>query len=390
MTAKVYRVRLLFSTLTVAEAENPVLLEGEVWTEKDASTGHSTGRRKVGDGVTAFTSLPFEPSAASITAASVTFTPAGTIAAANVQAAVEELDGDARMSNARTPTAHAASHGDGGGDEITVSQDQVTGLGTALAGKETAGAAAAAVTAHEGASDPHPQYLTQEEGDGRYRQTATALTDADIPAGIARDSEVTAAIGAHEAAADPHPGYLTAAEGDAAYAPAGHVGSGGAAHANAVASGAAGFMTGADKAKLDGVASGATANATDAALRDRATHTGTQTASTISDFNSSSRAQTEAALIAGENVTITPAGSGATRTLTIAATGGGGGDNSFSTIAVAGQSDVVADSSTDTLTIAAGAGMAITTNASTDTVTLVATGPSLGLTLAITYGMAMP
>jgi hypothetical protein len=56
----------------------------------------------------------------------------------------------------------------------------------------------------------------------------------------------------------------------------------------------------------------------------RANHTGTQTASTISDFNSASRAQTEAALIAGTNITITPAGSGATRTLTIAASGGGG------------------------------------------------------------------
>lgn len=37
----------------------------------------------------------------------------------------------------------------------------------------------------------------------------------------------------------------------------GHIGAGGSVHANAVASGAAGFMTGADKAKLDGIASGA-------------------------------------------------------------------------------------------------------------------------------------
>lgn len=39
-----------------------------------------------------------------------------------------------------------------------------------------------------------------------------------------------------------------------------HVGTGGASHALAVASGAAGFMSGGDKAKLDGIASGATAN----------------------------------------------------------------------------------------------------------------------------------
>lgn len=68
-----------------------------------------------------------------------------------------------------------------------------------------------------------------------------------------------------------------------------HAGSGGAAHANVVAAGAAGFMTGADKTKLDGIATGATANATDAQLRDRSTHTGTQTAATISDFNTAVR-----------------------------------------------------------------------------------------------------
>jgi hypothetical protein len=38
------------------------------------------------------------------------------------------------------------------------------------------------------------------------------------------------------------------------------------------------------KTKLDGIATGATANATDAQLRDRATHTGLQLAATISDF----------------------------------------------------------------------------------------------------------
>lgn len=57
--------------------------------------------------------------------------------------------------------------------------------------------------------------------------------------------------------------------------------------------------------------------------RSRANHTGTQTASTISDFNSATRAQVEAELIAGTNVTLTPAGTGATRTITIDAAGGG-------------------------------------------------------------------
>jgi hypothetical protein len=50
-------------------------------------------------------------------------------------------------------------------------------------------------------------------------------------------------------------------------------------------------------------------------------------------------------------------------------TGGGGSGNSFTTIAVDGQSSVLADSTTDTLTIAAAGVLGILTNASTDTIT---------------------
>ena len=66
-----YRIRQLFSTLAVVTASNPVLLEGERWNEKHATTGRFTGRAKTGDGVvagngttitgTAFNDLPFDP-----------------------------------------------------------------------------------------------------------------------------------------------------------------------------------------------------------------------------------------------------------------------------------------------------------------------------------------
>ena len=46
----------------------------------------------------------------------------------------------------------------------------------------------------------------------------------------------------------------------------------------------AGLESAADKTKLDGIATGATANSADATLLNRANHTGTQTKSTISDF----------------------------------------------------------------------------------------------------------
>ena len=69
--------------------------------------------------------------------------------------------------------------------------------------------------------------------------------------------------------------------------------------------------------KLAGVQAGATANSTDAHLRDRATHTGTQLAATISDLF----AAVSTMLQAGNNVTITPSGG----QLVIASVGGGGG-----------------------------------------------------------------
>lgn len=53
--------------------------------------------------------------------------------------------------------------------------------------------------------------------------------------------------------------------------------------------------TAAEKIKLAGIATGATANSTDAQLRDRSTHTGTQTASTISDFATATDARITAA-----------------------------------------------------------------------------------------------
>ena len=75
-------------------------------------------------------------------------------------------------------------------------------------------------------------------------------------------------------------------------------------------------------------------------------------------------------LVAGTGITITTVAG--TDAITIAASGGAAGNN-FETIAVAGQSNIVADSSSDTLTLAAGTGISITTNASTDTVTITST-----------------
>ncbi len=69
------------------------------------------------------------------------------------------------------------------------------------------------------------------------------------------------------------------------------------------------------------------------------------------------------------NFTVVDAGGGQ---VDIDVTGGGGGGTvteAFKTIAVSGQSDIVADLAADTLTIAAGTGLVITNNAGTDTIT---------------------
>lgn len=110
---------------------------------------------------------------------------------------------------------------------------------------------------------------------------------------------VTSAISTHLAAVDPHPQYLTAAEGVAAFAPLSHVGSGGTAHADVIAGGASGFMTGADKTKLNGIATGATANSPDATLLSRANHTGTQAAATITGLAAIATSGSAADLSAG-------------------------------------------------------------------------------------------
>ena len=76
----------------------------------------------------------------------------------------------------------------------------------------------------------------------------------------------------------------------------------------------------------------------------------------------------------GDNITLTPDSS--TNTLTIAATQ----PNIFSTIAVSGQDNITIDQASDTLNFAGGTGISITTDASTDTITITNTGTSSGST----------
>jgi hypothetical protein len=105
----------------------------------------------------------------------------------------------------------------------------------------------------------------------------------------------------------------------------------------------AGVMLPAQVTKLAGIAVGATVNATDAALRDRATHTGTQSSTTISDLTETVQDLMGTYIVAGTNVTVTY--NDTTGTVTIAATGGGTTNLSYTASPTNGV--VVSDTGTD-------------------------------------------
>ena len=100
---------------------------------------------------------------------------------------------------------------------------------------------------------------------------------------------------------------------------------------------------------------------------------GTVSVSGQSDVVADSNSDT-LTLAAGSNITLTT--TPGTDTVTIASSASGSVSETFKTIAVSGQSDVVADTATDTLTLAAGSGMSITTNATSDTITFTSSGGS--------------
>lgn len=110
----------------------------------------------------------------------------------------------------------------------------------------------------------------------------------------------------------------------------------------------AGTMSADDKTKLDGIATGATANSSDATLLNRANHTGTQLASTISNFSEATDDRVAALLVAGTNITLTY--NDGANTLTIDSAGGGGGGGSGTVTSVSGTGTVSGLTLTGTVT----------------------------------------
>jgi hypothetical protein len=128
------------------------------------------------------------------------------------------------------PATHASSHASGGADPITVAQSQVNGLEAALSGKAPLDAPAFSVAAGP----------------------ATFEADNGLITSITGDSVQTPFVG--------FTSFSQTAPNNRQYYP----------------------YTTTERTKLAGIASNATANSTDAQLRDRSTHTGTQALSTLS------------------------------------------------------------------------------------------------------------
>ena len=213
-------------------AANPVLAQGEEGFELD------TNKEKIGNGTTAWNSLPYK---------TFGITPSAIGAATAAQGAKADT---AVQPAGLTKAAVGLGNVDNTSD---VNKPVSTAQAAALAVKADTTAVVAAVAAHEAAVDPHPSYLTAAEGNAAYATVAQgAKADSAVqPAGLTKaavglgnvdntsdankpvstaqaaalavkadTTAVVAAVAAHEAAVDPHPSYLTAAEGNAAYATA--------------------------------------------------------------------------------------------------------------------------------------------------------------------------
>lgn len=144
-----------------------------------------------------------------------------------------------------------------------------------------------------------------------HTHAASEISDSTAPGRAILTAATVAAqrtaLGLGTAATTAASDYATAAQGglaDSAVQPGDPV-------SDLVETGTAKIMTAAERTKLAGIATGATANATDAQLRDRATHTGTQAIATVTGLQSALDAQTAALTTKADALAVDDAATGA-------------------------------------------------------------------------------
>lgn len=154
-------------------------VEPSTGTETTAVASHVSATDPHGDRAYTTTQVATRAAAATQIIAGTGLSGGGTLAADRTLAVAFGATGttvcvgnDSRLSDARTPTAHAASHGSGGSDPITIAQSQVAGLTVALG--EKAALAGATFTGVVTASGTDLVVLGTGKG-FRFRPTGSAL-----------------------------------------------------------------------------------------------------------------------------------------------------------------------------------------------------------------------
>jgi Phage tail repeat like len=219
------------------------------------------------------------------------------------------MSGEGGITDLRTRIATLEASGGGGGGvwgSITGTLSSQTDLQTALNGKASSSHShiIADVTGLQTALDG-------KQAAGSYAAASHTHIIADVT-GLQTALDGKQAAGSYAAASHTHiiadvTGLQTALDGKQPL--------------SSVLTATTASFTTAQETKLSGIATGATANDTDANLKNRANHTGTQTASTISDFSEAVDDRVGALLVAGTNITLNY--NDAANTLTINSSGGG-------------------------------------------------------------------
>lgn len=283
---------------------NPTLASGEVGFETD------TRKAKIGDGSTAWTSLSYAFPGTAQSATDTAFTPNGDIAATNVQTAIQEVrdDTDTKLASNSTGDRARANH-TGTQTASTISDFNSASdarISNAVGG--TVQGYDADLQAIATLSPTNDDIIQRKSGAWTNRtpaqlKTDLALTKSDVGlSNVDNTSDAnkpvsTATQTALDGKVDENSAITGATKTKITYDSKGLVTAGADATQDDIVDGATYKQYSAtEKTKLAGIATGATANDTDANLKNRANHTGTQTASTISDFNTAADARVSAAI----------------------------------------------------------------------------------------------
>lgn len=264
-----------------------------------------------GSASTATTQATAAGSSATAAAGSAT-----TASTAKTAAETAATNADNSASTASTKATEAGTAATAAGNSATAAAGSATSANTAKTAAETArddaqDASTQAQTAATNAGTSATNAANSAAAAAQSAADAEAIATGDLLANTAPEALGTSAVGTSSRAARADHVHLMPTAAQVGAVPAAHAGAGGAAHANATTS-VDGFMSSADKTKLNGVASGATANATDSQLRDRSTHTGTQAISTVSGLQTALDGKAAVGSTAGANLGTASAGSEAT------------------------------------------------------------------------------